>query len=132
MRAALPMIRLAVVRTAAACAMAGSGLTGMGLATPAVAAPVGDMPVYDPDGSCAALADTAEHRTYAVSNNCIDQEQEAYDRLRQQWPLVPVDGKRACLPLAARHKPMQYTTLQACLRPFVAREANKQRHVFRP
>jgi hypothetical protein len=74
------------------------------------------VPVFDVARSCkldlAATAGLSERQSVQA---CIKDEQEARQRLRQQWSRFPASSKAECIPQESIGGTPSYVSLQTCL-----------------
>lgn len=89
------------------------------------------IPARDVNAHCGKLGITL------AINQCIEQEQDAYDWLKEIWPESPAEIRAECLGLTAHtfsdlHGIWAYIALQACLEPRLERWRLAQPHGFRP
>lgn len=94
----------------AGLALAGAMLAG--LAAPAAAT---DMPRYDVDAHCRAVAEFGGSYSAVMENGCFDLEQQAYDALKPHWNELPEAMREHCDEVARLGGDGSYSMLKGCI-----------------
>lgn len=90
-----------------------SSLAGAAVCLIASAAFAQDLPDLDPVKMCRKQAAAIEQGDWLVKA-CLDQEQEAYDTLKEQWPGLDTKTRQLCVK-QARVISSGYWMIQACV-----------------
>ena len=80
------------------------------VALPAVA---GDLPTYSPERWCNKVAGSV--RSEVIYGGCIEQEQEAYDKLKLSWSTLPPTRQAWCDKVASAGASGSYMILGGCV-----------------
>lgn len=76
----------------------------------------GELPRYDVKAWCHELATSGGSFSEVLYGTCMDQEQSAYNQLKEKWTTAPAKTRQWCDELArAGGGAGSYTLLQTCL-----------------
>jgi hypothetical protein len=90
-----------------------------------------DIPNYPVEQWCKKVAGTAGG-SEMIYSGCMDQEQDAYDALKQSWANVPDKTRAWCDQVAKSPGTGSYKLLQGCIdQEATAREENSKRRFNR-
>lgn len=103
-----------------------SSVAALCIATPAIA----QMPYYDPEAHCHEVASAAGGASYMILNECLREEQQAYDQLKSAWPGVPGEIRHHCDEVAG-FGGGSYMILQECVREELGAADSSSRFQFR-
>lgn len=92
------------------------------------ASALADMPRYDVEAHCTEIAGFGGTYSHSLFNGCMDQEQSAYDTLKEAWSTLPAEIRAHCDEIAAFSSPGSYALLQGCVQ--MERSAGQQRKTF--
>jgi hypothetical protein len=91
-----------------------------------------ELPNYSVEQWCEEVARSAGARSEVLYGGCIDQEQSAYDHLKQSWADVPVQTRTWCDEVARSAGPGSYMLLNGCVdQENSARQQNSTRRFQR-
>lgn len=74
-----------------------------------------DMPSYDVDQYCRAVARSTGAHSETIFGGCFDMEQQAYDALKPRWAALPASMRRHCDQVARSTGAGSYTILKGCV-----------------
>lgn len=74
-----------------------------------------EMPDYDVNAHCKAIAAFGGAPSQTLLNACLQQEQAAYDHLKPSWDALPVAMREHCNSIARFGGPGSFTLLDACV-----------------
>lgn len=74
-----------------------------------------NLPRYDADAYCKKVASVGGTYSATIENACIDQEQQAYDRLKSGWDGYPSQAESYCDRVATVGGAGSYSILGACI-----------------
>lgn len=90
-------------------------MIGLGALLLTAAAQAQEMPRYDVEGYCKAVAGIGGSFSNTMYNSCIDMEQQAYSGIKPSWGAVPVETQGYCDDVASVGGPGSYTMLESCV-----------------
>ena len=96
------------------------------------------LPVFDPEATCSMRFKNVDpvYRNHMV-NDCLNEEQSAYDFLKQTWSLGSPEIRAQCIRLGATGRGVSeqfYSVMAICYRPRLQMEMQKHEplQAFRP
>lgn len=103
---------------------------GAGLALLAATAQANELPRFDVEAQCEQVASFGGDFSNTTYNGCIQMEQSAYNRLRENWASLPGNIRRQCVEVATFGGPGSYSTLGGCVDMEVQAGSNRQSFSF--
>ena len=97
----------------------------------AEAQPMPEIPVYDVDGHCRAVANLGGTYSEDLFQACFDMEQGAYDGLKPRWTALPATMQRHCDRVARLGQVGSYDLLSACIQMEETAARSNERRQFR-
>ncbi len=73
------------------------------------------VPRYDPVAWCEEVASTGGGMSETIKRGCLEEEQSAYDRLKEKWAAVPMKSREWCDQVARTASHGSYSILAGCI-----------------
>lgn len=90
-----------------------------------------DLPHYDVDGWCHAVASAGGLPSEMIRRGCLQQEQGAYDGLKGRWSALPRNVRSWCDGVARSGGEGSYTLLSGCVQQEMNAAQQNQQFRFR-
>lgn len=74
-----------------------------------------DIPKFDVDKHCDNIAKTMGQSSEMIRSGCFEQEQTAYNNLKQVWDTLPKSMQSHCTAIAKTMAPGSYMILEGCV-----------------
>lgn len=73
------------------------------------------LPRFDVDAHCKKIASVSGTHSATLEETCFDMEQDAYDKMKPNWPGVPSSVRAHCEKIAKVGGTGSYTLLDTCI-----------------
>jgi len=91
-----------------------------------------ELPSYEVEKWCDVVARSAGSRSELIYGGCIEQEQSAYDELKERWASLPVQTRHWCQQVAKSGGKGSYAILNGCVeQEIAAKQENAKRQFHR-
>jgi len=95
-----------------------------------VPARASSLPRYDPEAHCRKVATAIGAYSAMIDKGCLEMEQQAYDSLKSNWDVFPIDAQEHCDEVArAIGDEGSYSILKGCIE--METEAARTKKQFR-
>lgn len=89
-----------------------------------------EIPRFDVEAHCNAVASFGGDFSNMTYNGCVDMEQSSYNGLKGRWSEIPAATRRECINIATFGGTGDYMTLEGCIDMEMAAAGNQSTFSF--